>query len=649
MRFGPSLFINFIYSTRLATLLTILSLGVYGQSTDQDTVRVLAPVEINSTRLQNFSAGDKISSVLPQVIGNQATFNLSQLLMKYSAVNVRSYGISGLSTASLRGSGSNHTPVFWDGINLQSSMNGSLDLTLVPSFLIDDVSLQYGSAGAMYGAGTMGGAIHLNQEHTISEGVGGKLTQQLGSFGESFSGIQFQYANSSSRMRVRLFSRKAENDFPFYNIYQNQDDRRENSGIRQQGLLAEFYQQLAPTQRLNFKYWLQDNSVQVPGVAAAGTPSRTVQNDLFHRLLVNWCRTQTNQQLRIKTALLNHRLEYDDNIREASLSEAFSWITELENTWYLDREQWLLLGVNHTYEQAQVENYRAEPPHRNRTSLFLSYRAQLIESLEVSLGLRETLIDQQWAPVLPSLSLSYTINSYFRIQFKIARSYNIPSFNDLYWRGVSQGNPNLLPENGWGSEVGSEVTLVNQPQWKLNGTITVFSNWLNDWIQWVPLAGSSWSPRNVQQIWGRGGEATINTQFNLSQTTKICGWAHYSYTRSTKEQITNGGNTAELHKQLIYTPYHQGKASIQLDHRRWQWGLASSYIGEQFTNAANSQVLPAYTTTDLSLKYDWRINPDHRLDFTGSLNNIFNQAYEVRQGFPMPGRNYQVSITYQFN
>jgi iron complex outermembrane receptor protein len=528
-------------------------------------------------------------------------------------------------------------------------MNGSLDLTLVPAFLIDDISLQYGSAGPMYGAGTMGGAIHLNQDRSIADGIGGKFFQQFGSFGERFTGISFQYGNRGSSIRVRAFSRQADNDFPYYNIYQNQEEQRKNAGISQQGLLAEYYQRLNLKQHLNIKYWLQDNSVQVPGVAAAGTISQTTQNDLFHRLVVNWNRSRSNQQFRVKTAVLSHRLEYDDKIREASLSEAISWITELENTWYFNQQRWLLVGVNHTYEQAQVENYGAEPPHRNRTSLFLSYRTQLIEPLEVSVGLRESLIDQQWAPILPSLSFSYAINSYWRLQSKVARSYNLPTFNDLYWQGVNQGNPNLLPENGWSTEIGLEVKLANQPRWKLNGSLTVFSNWLKDWIQWIPLEELRWSPRNIQQVWARGGEATINAQVSLNQHTKLSAWGDYSYTHSTKAQITNGGSRAELHKQLIYTPYHQGKASVQLDYNRWQWGIASSFIGEQFTNASNSQTLPSYSTTDFSIKYDWLINPTHQINFIGSLNNIFIQAYEVRQGFPMPGRNYQISINYQFN
>jgi len=649
MRFGSFGFINIFCGTILTTLLVLFPSFLFAQSEEKDSVKVLVPLEISSTRLDYFSIGDKIASVLPQAIGNRVTTNLSQLLMKYSAVNVRSYGISGLSTASLRGSGSNHTPVFWDGINLQSSMNGSLDLTLVPAFFVDDLSLQYGNAGALYGAGTMGGAIHLNQEQNLSDGLSGKLFQQFGSFGESFSGLDLGYGSAKNSVRIRAFSRLADNDFPYYNIYQNQEDQRENAGIQQRGVLAEFYHPLTPKHQINIKYWLQDNSVEVPGVAAVSTPSETVQNDLFHRLLVNWKWSQYNQQLRVKTAVLSHQLEYDDNIREASLNEAFSWITELENTWYLDQEQWLLLGLNHTYEQAQVGNYGAEPIQRNRTALFVSYRTQLTEPLEVSIGLRETLIDQQWAPILPSLSLSYAINENFRLQSKVARSYNLPTFNDLYWRGISRGNPDLLPENGWGTEVGSEVKLADQPNWKLNGTITAFSNWMNDWIQWIPLEQSRWSPRNVQQVWARGGEATIDAQVVLSHHTKLSAWGHYNYTRSTKQQIEDGGNSNELLKLLIYTPYHHGKASVQLDYKKWQWGVASNYMGDQFTNAGNSQILPAYTTTDFSIKYDWLIHSNHQINFIGSLNNIFNQAYEVRQGFPMPGRNYQISATYQFN
>ncbi|WKN42644.1 TonB-dependent receptor plug domain-containing protein [Tunicatimonas pelagia] len=647
--FSINLIVNRILSVGLALGVCCISLlPAVGQSTNRDTVKMLQTVEITDSRLQLFSSGDQVSEILPQATGYAASNNLAQLLMKYSAINVRSYGISGLSTASLRGSGSNHTPVFWEGINLQSNMNGSLDLTLMPAFFLDDISLQHGSLGAVYGAGTLGGAIHLHSTLESSSGLNGKLFQQLGSFGDRQTGVQLKYGNLHSAVRVRAFYRQADNDFPYYNIYRVRSEERQHAGISQQGVLAEFYQKLSPQQNIEVKYWLQDNYVEVPGVAAAGISSQGIQTDLFHRMVANWTLTNANHQIRARTAILGHRLVYSDNAIENSLNESVSWISEVESTFYLDEEQWLLVGANHTYEQAQVSSYGSRRPQRNRTALFVSYRTLLYDRLEASVGLRETLIDQEWSPILPSLSLAYSVSKFWKLRSKVARSYNLPTFNDLYWSGVSQGNPNLQPESGWGAEFGVEAEPVYN-RWKLQGNLTAFSNWFNNWLQWVPLDGAGWSPINVQQVWVRGLEATARAEFEVANDISFQLWGLYSYTRSSKEAIKDGGNPTELRKQLIYTPYHQGKASALLHYRRWELGTTSNIIGEQFTDASNNRVLPSYATTDVSLAYRWPINDAHQLSVNGTLNNIFNHAYEVRQGFPMPGRNYQINIIYQFN
>lgn len=641
-------------SSKVVFLLTLelclaLSSRSFSQLAKQDSIRVLASVEVTDTRLEYFGSGDKISTILPQAIGYTKPNNLAQLLMRYSAVNVRSYGISGLSTASLRGSGSNHTPIFWEGINLQSSMNGSLDLTLMPAFFLDKVSLQHGNAGALYGAGTLGGAIHLGSDTRLQPGTSGKLFQQFGSFGDRQLGIQLQYGDQAGLLRIRAFDRKADNDFPYYNIYRNREERRQHAGLSQRGILTEFYRKLSSHQRISVKYWLQDNEVEIPGVAAAGGATQALQSDLFHRMVLDWELVQPKYKVEARTAILGHQLVYDDNIREESTSEATSWITELQGTFYLREGQWFLGGINHTYEQAEVFNYGANSPRRNRTALFLSYNTQLYERLNASVSLRETLIDSDWSPVLPSLSLAYSIDPNWRLRAKVGRSYNLPTFNDLFWLGASQGNTNLLPEEGWGTEIGLDVSNSSQSSWKLQGSFTVFSNWMDDWIQWIPTENSQWSPRNVQQVWARGLEATIEAQHTFTQDLSIQFWGLYSYTRSTKEKISGGGNPADLHKQLIYTPYHQGKASAQFSFQNWELGLASNFIGEQFTDESNRQALSAYMITDLSLGYEWQIHKSHQLSAYGALNNIFDHAYEVRQGYPMPGRNYQLSLIYQFN
>ena len=436
---------------------------------------------------------------------------------------------------------------------------------------------------------------------------------------------------------------------PFHNDYTHRKERRQNAGIRQQGLLVQHQWTPTTRHRLDAKYWYQDNQVHIPTVAAAGGEARATQADAFHRAVVRWQYRQNRQEWHVRTALLHHRLAYDDKIRLLSSSRSTSWITEAENTYYVTGEHWLHTGLQYAYETANVDSY-AEPVQRHRTALFLSYRALLLPSLEATLGARETLIDGRWSPFLPSLGLEYTLSPVWQLRSKVARSYRVPTFNDLYWAGAGgKGNPDVLPETGWSSELGIHASVSRSERRQASAGLTVFSNSVHQWISWVPLTGSVWTPINVEQVWARGIEISGSARHRLAPALSVQGWLNYSYTQSTKERIAPGASPTELHKQLIYTPYHQAQASLAAEYHSLTFGYSLVVVGEQFTSASNSQALPAYYISDLSATYRWRMHPKHRVLISGQVNNLTNHTYSVRQGYPMPGRNYQLSLIYQFN
>ena len=87
-----------------------------------DTVK-LEEVTISANRLINFTTGSKIQDLEPLLSGSYKTENLSSILSQTSQVSVKSYGLRGLSNVSMRGMGSKHTAILWNGFNIQNSMN----------------------------------------------------------------------------------------------------------------------------------------------------------------------------------------------------------------------------------------------------------------------------------------------------------------------------------------------------------------------------------------------------------------------------------------------------------------------------------------------------------------------------------------------
>ena len=128
---------------------------------------LLKEIQISASRLSGFSAGNKVLNLDSALIIESSDQNLGDILARYTPVYLKSYGLGGLATPSFRGSGASHTPVIWNGFNLQSPLNGQVDFSLIPAFLMDQVQLQFGGAGALFGSGAIGGVVHLNQRSGI--------------------------------------------------------------------------------------------------------------------------------------------------------------------------------------------------------------------------------------------------------------------------------------------------------------------------------------------------------------------------------------------------------------------------------------------------------------------------------------------------
>jgi len=82
-----------------------------------------------------------------------------------------------------------------------------------------------------------------------------------------------------------------------------------------------------------------------------------------------------------------------------------------------------------------------------------------------------------------------------------------------------------------------------------------------------------------------------------------------------------------------------------LEWRGWQCSYSFIYVGERYTNSANitaNYLQPWYTPhLGLSKVFVWR-----KIKIKASLqvNNLLNQYYEVVLNYPMPGRNYRLSV-----
>ena len=125
----------------------------------------------------------------------------AELLQKQSGVFIRSDGYGVLSTPSFKGLGTMQMPIIINGVNMQSSMNGTMDLSLIDA--IHFKNAQFGSSDLRtLGSPSLGAGVAMDSDLS-NEGIDINLSysnlRELG-LGAKYSFVKkrFKYALSTS-------------------------------------------------------------------------------------------------------------------------------------------------------------------------------------------------------------------------------------------------------------------------------------------------------------------------------------------------------------------------------------------------------------------------------------------------------------------
>jgi iron complex outermembrane receptor protein len=185
----------------------------------QDTV-VLTEVEVYAPALDRFSQGQKIQTWDKKDLENFNGRPLADLLQERSPVFVRQYGAGMLSSPSLRGTSAGHTALFWNGLPINSPSLGQSDLSILPVAAVDQVSLQFGNAGALFGNEAIGGSLHLQTNPDFSKGFQASFSQQIGSFGNLSNFLKAAYSNKNFSTSTKVYREFSKNNFKYKDLGQ---------------------------------------------------------------------------------------------------------------------------------------------------------------------------------------------------------------------------------------------------------------------------------------------------------------------------------------------------------------------------------------------------------------------------------------------
>ncbi len=633
---------------KIVFLIVLLSIGYIegrAQTLVFDSVHVLQEVAVTSNRLARFATGSKIETIDSATISQNSTNTLADLLATQSQVFVKSYGIAGLSTPSFRGTNASQTAILWNGFNLSSPMNGGQDLALLPVNFITTLKLQYGGAGALWGSGALGGTIHLLNTPTFNKGLSIGAALSAGSFGDQQQNIEIGISKNKFSSTTKFFHHEAKNNFPFINEAQfgKPEQQLANAAFNQNGILQENYFKLTKNQQLSFRLWYQKNHREIPASMTVAE-SKSQQDDKALRTTVEWQRVEDKASYFVRAAYFDETLQYTDPlISLESNSQSKAFISEAESKIKLSAMQLINIGINNTYTTALTKNY-AFKPTQNRTAFFGSYQLKNKKATwKGTVSARKEFISNGVNPFTASLGVEGWVLKNIRIRGIASKNYRIPTFNDLYW--AQGGNPDLVPEEGFSEEVGLAYVLCkNKVGLEVEGV--VFNSNVTNWIMWIPNNVGIWSPENVAKVWSRGGELDLKFYYTLRKIKFNLGM-HYHYIKTTNEEISTLDQSA-LHKQLIYTPTSKAISSFGIEYKRFRLACTYNYVDYRYTTASNTQFLNPYHT--LGLDFSKTVLLQHVVVKTYfQFNNFTNESYQIIAFYPVPGKNFQVGLTVNFN
>jgi vitamin B12 transporter len=614
----------------------------HGQDTLRQYDKSVVVVVIDRVRTQ--ASGVKVLTFDSALISRYNDRNIGDLLAAHSPIFVKNYGPGNLSTTTFRGGNAAHTAVVWGGLNINSSMNGLVDLNLLPGFLFDYVALQFGGGGTSWGSGAVSGAVLLDSKLRFNTGRTITAGATVGAFGFRQTALKAQWSSDSTLWSVAAYYTDSENNFTYQRSDTTAKERMAHASYKQRGIKVDHSRKLPGKMgTLSVRYWYHENFRNIPPTLNEQTPS-AFQYDLTSRLAWQWQKKVFGGFFVFRQGWFLERINYKINdYREIDHNVANTLISDVEFNRYLAKWKWHV-GINQSLSAGKSESYSGNPLI-NRVSLFGGAIVKLTNRWEGSVNLRSELVNGKFAPLTFALGSEYRVNPLLSFLVNASRVYRVPTFNDLYWN--PGGNPELMPESGYTGDATSVISLHPfQSKFQFKVEITVFTRLMKNQIIWLPQ-GSFWTPRNLMEVWSRGME----TSWNLNYTKKkffIQAGVGTNYTLATSMKPLSE-NDQSVDQQLIYVPMYSGNGNLLIRYRQFELNYTLSYTGYRYVSSDHYSYLNPYWLHNSFVSYVFEERNKMTIRLNGALDNITNTTYQIVQSRPMPLRGFRLGASITFN
>lgn len=599
-------------------------------SAQNDSITNLKEVIVSDVNLKANNKSQSIQ-VLNDSIINKNQSSLTDLLNYNSVIYFKEYGRGMLSTVSFRGTTASQTAVVWNGININSQLNGSTDFNTITTNDFNSISIKAGGGSVIYGSGAIGGTVHLGNDLVFKKQFNNDFRAVFGSFNTFSTNYKMALSNEKWSSQIGFSYNSSTNDYPYVGLYTWRGKQRKN--LNGQYFNTSLNANLGYKINANgiIKFYSQTSNTDRNLSLVSESDSKTKYINSFSRNLIEYSGEYNRLTTNFKSAYIYENYQYFGDISSGyfSFGKSECFITKFDLGYQLTKA----IKINGIADYNHTKGYGTSFGSNIRQigSVALMANLQVTNKWQGEFGIRKEITDNYQSPLLFSAGTSYVFNGFYNLKVNFSKNFRIPTFNDLYWE--QGGNPNLKPESAYQAEIGNVFSYK-----KITLSQTFYYIKIRDLLRWIPGDGSFWSPQNTDRVNTYGTETLFGWTTNFGKHDFSLNGT-YAYTIS-KNEKTN--------KQLFFVPYHKMTGSLAYSYHKLSANYQFLYNGFVYTRSDNDpkQTIKAYKVSNVGIDYDFGFLGSSKLGF--QVLNLLNEKYQSLEDRPLPGRNFNIYINLKF-
>ncbi len=599
--------------------------------------------------------------------------SIADALRYFSGVQVKDYGgVGGIKTVNIRSMGTNHTGVVYDGVELGNAQNGQIDLGQFSLDNIEALSLHNGQRSQILQPakdfGSAGTIYIRTKTPTFAEGENYHLKVNLrtGSFDllnpsalfelklsrDINISLSAEWLNSSGKYKFRYRRVDAAG-----NLAYDTTAVRENGDINATRLEMNVHGAIK-NGSWAFKVYNYNSERGVPGAIVNNVWRRgeriwdtnSFAQANFRKSIGKFSTLENIKYSFYRTHYVNND---DKQVKVDNLYKQKEFYFSTANLYEFSRVFNASVSYDLQWNDLNADMYDFARPTRvtNLLSGAVSLNLDRFRAQASGLGtfIHDTLEGKE-APkdkhvFTPAVYISGNPlrNRDFSLRAFYKKSFRMPTFNDLYY--ADMGNSKLDPERVTQYNLGALYDhtgagfIVNA-----RASVDVYYNRVKDKIVAYPKGQQfRWTMLNLGLVDIKGVDATAMITVNPWSDLMLTARAQYTFQRAI--DVTNPADNY-YRDQIPYIPRNSGSAVFNASWHNINLNYSFIYVGERYNQQEN--IIYNYTqpwyTHDLSVSYDLRIKRV-RLRAQLDVNNLLSQDYDVIINYPMPKRNYRLTLS----